>query len=95
MSEPIHVEIATRARKLIELRGTADETTGMDAYVYVGAFYITIDFYDQLEITVAGYRVVYEQAVFSTWGKLLYPEYAQNLLDVLRKEMILDDLASV
>lgn len=92
----MNIEIAARARKLVNLRGVWIADLGLGLYTYMGEFYISVNIHDELMIT-GRYQahVVYEQDQPGIWGKLLYPEYADKLLDDLRRELVLDDLADV
>lgn len=93
-------EMATRARRYLKSRGETEHDSDVGYYVrfvYVGKIFMALDSQDRLEIVVADYppHIIYEQKVPGQHGKMLFLEYASEVLKVLRTEMLLEDLADV
>ena len=88
-------EIATRARRLIKRRGGA-ATPNAGRFLRVGGYCIRIAHDNELFITGdESFVTVYRQVKPSWEGKGPSLEACRKLRDVLRKNMLLEDLADV
>jgi hypothetical protein len=102
MSE-VKLEIAARARKLVERRG--EPVIGdRGRAIRLGIFYIRVKEDDELYINDSAHRnapTVFSQdrvnttGVYHGWEDGGYEHYADRLLSALRRATVLEDLADV